>query len=79
MVPAELRAKVALELFSEVEQRVPHGKYSEFVTALLRRYFDEQTLDLQPFGFPSGYYARAPKPMLELLSQALALAQKRNV
>lgn len=65
MIPVELRAKLDLLLVSEVEGRIPLGEISAFITSLLRRHFEEQTLDLQPYGFPAGFFVRGPAEMLK--------------
>lgn len=38
-VPEDIAARVDLELFSELEGRVPHGAWSKFVTELIREYY----------------------------------------
>ena len=43
-IPQDLADKVELELYSEVEGRVPFGAQQEFYTNLLRWYFDEQAV-----------------------------------
>lgn len=37
-IPASVHTRIELELFSELEGRVPHGKWSALVTELLREY-----------------------------------------
>lgn len=37
-IPEDLVARINLELMSPLEGRVPHGKWSELVTTLLRGY-----------------------------------------
>lgn len=39
-IPEDLYAQVKLHLWSEVEGKVPHGAQSEFVTQLIREFFD---------------------------------------
>jgi hypothetical protein len=41
-LPESLYAKVKLELFSEVEGRVPHGRTSELYTELTTRWLKER-------------------------------------
>ena len=36
-LPEDIRAKLDLHLFSDLEGRVPHGAYSRFICHLLRR------------------------------------------
>lgn len=38
-VPEDIAARVDLELFSELENRVPHGAWSKFVTELIREHY----------------------------------------
>lgn len=38
-IPEDLHARLKLELFSEVEGRVPHGRISQLFTLLLRQHF----------------------------------------
>lgn len=73
MIPLEYRAKLDLLLLSEVEERVPLGKYSEFVTERLREHFNWAELDLGLHGGPQGYFVRGPKDMIEWLRQCLQL------
>lgn len=55
-LPQDLRARLDLYLFSEVENRVPHGAYQDFLGELIREALDGETLDLAPFvtGLPPG-------------------------
>jgi hypothetical protein len=39
MIPQDLKDKLDLLLFSQVESRVPHGAYAAFFTSLLTEYF----------------------------------------
>ena len=45
LIPEELVARMELELYSDVEERVPLGAQSELVTKLLRQHY--QLLDSQ--------------------------------
>lgn len=38
-LPEDLRAKLDLHLFSEIEGRVPHGAYSQFLAERVREFF----------------------------------------
>jgi len=58
-LPLPLLTQLSLELYSELEGRVPHGAYSRFLVELLRKHFAEQVLDLGPHlgeDFPVGTY-----------------------
>lgn len=39
-IPEDLRAKLDLHLFSQVEGRVPHGAYSRFLAERIREFFE---------------------------------------
>ena len=70
-VSPELKGRMALELVSEVEGRIPQGKISEFVSERLREYFSWKRLDLGAYGFPAGFFVAGPKEMIDLLRTAL--------
>jgi hypothetical protein len=42
-IPEDLVARMELELYSEIEGRIPFGAQQEFFTKLLREYFDGKT------------------------------------
>lgn len=44
-IPTDLDARVEKHLFSEVEDRVPHGAKSTFVEGLIREYFEKLDSD----------------------------------
>ena len=70
-ISQELRAKIDLELFSDLEGRVPLGKYSELVETLLKQHLEWGTLQLSVYGLPDGYYVRGPRAMLDELRRRL--------
>jgi hypothetical protein len=41
-LPEDLAARVKLELYSEVEGKIPFGAQQEFFSNLLREYFNKQ-------------------------------------
>lgn len=41
-VPESILSKIQLELFSEIEGRVPHGKMSELVSALMKEWLQSR-------------------------------------
>ena len=49
MLPAPTLAQLTLHLFSEAENRVPHGAYSRFIGARIDEYFTHRRLDLAPY------------------------------
>lgn len=48
-VPEDLRARLDLILFSDLEGRVPFGAYTVFYAEMLRARLDSIELDLSPF------------------------------
>lgn len=38
-LPSDLNARMEKHLFSEVEERIPHGAKSDFIESLIRDYF----------------------------------------
>ena len=48
-LPALEHAKMTLHLYSDLEQRIPHGAFSRFLAERLREYFNSETLDLAPY------------------------------
>ncbi len=54
-LPMPLYTQLALALYSDLEQRVPYGAFSAFLSERVREYFTHQHLDLAPFlGSESG-------------------------
>jgi len=41
-IPEDLAARVQLELYSELEGKIPFGAQQEFYTKLLREYFERK-------------------------------------
>jgi len=48
-LPVDIHAKLSLHLYSELEQRVPHGAYSRFLVERTRLFFADEHLDLAPY------------------------------
>lgn len=48
-LPLPVFVKLGAHLYSELEQRVPHGAYSRFLSNLLRGFFAQARLDLAPY------------------------------
>jgi len=48
VIPEDLRAKLDLHLFSSVENRIPHGAYSKFITELLQKFFEGGVTERNP-------------------------------
>lgn len=70
-VPAAEKQRVELLLFSTAEKRVPQGAWQAFLLERIREYFDYATLDLSAYGYPSGFFVRAPKAMMEYIKQRM--------
>lgn len=70
-IPQTLRAKLDLYLWSELEGRVPHGKYQEFLCDRIREFFEWRRIPLTPYGFPEGYFIAGPKESIELLDKII--------
>lgn len=70
-IPEDLRARLDLLLYSELEGRVPHGAYARFFCSRLREHFEWTRLDLEAFGFPPGYFITGPREMVDKLKSTL--------
>lgn len=57
-LPLDVHTRLSAHLYSELEQRVPHGAYQKFLVELIRERFDGSALDLAPFieGLPAGVF-----------------------
>lgn len=49
-IAMDLRAKLDLQLLSDLEGRVPYGEYTSFFEARLREHFESDYIILAPFG-----------------------------
>jgi len=55
--------RLTLHLFSALENRVPHGAQSAFISERIRTYFEHRHLDLAPFvGSPAGAFVVSGPP-----------------
>lgn len=68
-LPETLRAKVDLILFSELEGRVPQGRYQEFFIERLVEYFSNRPLSLDAYGIAG--MISGPKDVIEALERKL--------
>lgn len=48
-LPLDIHTRLSAQLYSDLEQRVPHAAYSRFLVELLRRHWGETHLDLAPW------------------------------
>ena len=68
-LPLPVFTQLSAHLYSTLEQRVPHGAYSRFLTDLVREYFTSHHLDLAPYtGVAPGslILSGSPEAVLEL-------------
>lgn len=72
-LPIDLRTRLDLHLFSEVEGRVPKGAYQRLLTKLLTQFFEGRTLDLAPYvsALPEVYVVSGTPQTLEVLKTRL--------
>lgn len=73
-LPAELKAKLDLHLFSEVEGRVPFGSHQTFISERLRDFFSSESLDLSPYAplsAPGTLVVRGSPTAIQLLKRIL--------
>lgn len=49
-LPEDLRAKLDLYLYSEIEGRVPHGAYARFLAERVKEFFDKKQKQCQHCG-----------------------------
>jgi hypothetical protein len=68
-LPESLRARLDLLLFSELEGRVPKGKYQEFFIERMREYFENRPLALEAYGIAGT--VSGPKETVEELERKL--------
>lgn len=72
-IPQPLRAELDSALFSQLENRVPHGAYGRFLSERLREYFHHRRLDLAPYlgSMPGAYVISGPPEAIFELEQRL--------
>ena len=72
-LPEDVLGRLALHLYSDLEQRVPHGAYSRFLTERIREHFAAQYLDLAPWtnADPGAFIVSGPPEAIALLKRAL--------
>ena len=77
-VPSDLFARLSLHLYSELEQRIPHGAFSRFICEQIREHFAHRYLDLAPFlGSESGVLIVQGHP--EAIEQLEQLLKERQM
>lgn len=72
-LPESVRTRLDIELFSELEGRVPKGAYQRFFLERLTEYFASKALDLAPYlgTQPGAAVIRGRLEVLEHLKQHL--------
>jgi len=74
-LPLPVFTQLTLHLHSDLEQRVPHGAYSRFITELLREHFASKVVDIgvrqDPPLTPGVYLLRGEPATIELLQRTL--------
>lgn len=70
-LPEDIRTRLDLILHSDLEGRVPKGAYQRFFLERLSDFFTHRTLDLTPYGFPTGYFVKGPADMISTLKDRL--------
>lgn len=72
VIPLPLYTQLAAQLYSDLEQRVPHGAYSRFIAERLREYFATEALDLAE-------YLRVPQDTHLVRGSSAAIAALREL
>ena len=75
MIPESDKGWIDAHLWSDLDGRVPHGAHRAWLLARLEEYRDWESLQLTPFGFPSGYFIRAPREVVQALKERLTLLE----
>lgn len=70
-LPESVRTKLDLLLYSELEKRVPQGRYQAFFLERLTEFFEGKKLDLEQFGFAAGTYVSGTKPAITALEKTI--------
>ncbi len=72
-LPEDVRTRLDLFLWSDLEQRIPQGAYQTFFLSRIREFFSHRTLDLAPFlGTPPGtFIVKGDEEVLRKLTNLL--------
>ena len=78
MLPGDVRARLDLALYSELEHRVPLGAYQKFFLTMIKNFFDTVELDLAPYlGTPPGLtLIRGRASVIDLIRSKLSEVPK---
>jgi hypothetical protein len=71
-LPEDVRTKLDLFLFSDLEGRIPKGAYQTFLVDRIRDFFDSRSLDIGTFaGLPTSAVVRGSPETIALLEVLL--------
>lgn len=73
--PEDIRARLDLYLYSDLERRVPQGAYQRFLTDRTREFFTQSSLDLgliSTEAVPGRHIVRGSAETITLLSKLLS-------
>ena len=69
--PEDVRTKLDLYLYSELEGRIPKGAYQQFLMDRIRDFFDTVSLDVGVFADKPSAIVRGSPETIQLLEQLL--------
>jgi hypothetical protein len=72
-LPEDIRAKLDLHLFSDLEGRIPKGAYQAFFIDRIQEFFDSRSLDLAKYlpGLPTSAIVRGSAAAISILDKLL--------
>lgn len=72
-LPSDVRGRLDLHLYSELEARIPVGAYQRFFVERIREFFSQEELDLAPYlNVPVGaMIVKGPRQSLKALKERL--------
>lgn len=70
-LPESIRTRLDLLLYSELEKKVPQGRYQAFFLERITEFFDWRRLDLTPYQFAPGQFVSGSKATLDALERVL--------
>ena len=71
-LPEDIRVKLDLHLFSDLEDRVPKGAYQKFLIERIQEFFDSRPLDVGSLcGLPSSAVVRGSPATIQFLETCL--------
>ena len=71
-LPEDIRGRLDLHLYSELEDRVPKGAYQRFLIERIQEFFDSRPLDIGELcGLSTSAVVRGSPSVIKLLEQLL--------